>query len=96
MKYQKNKLFTSGFTKIFLIIVLFLIFLTWFLFNIINNKTFFDASLHNLLSIFCVIFISYFLVQQDNNRRRVIDKISRLVNSIQELIEDEDFGSFET
>lgn len=63
--------------------------LIWSIYNGFNNGKFLEASLIQILTLVVAIFISYFLVQHKNDRRRKADFINKMLQEIVLQVEDE-------
>ena len=71
-----------------MLLVAVLIFLV--IYNSFKFDRFLEASLSSCLSIACVIGVSYFLVQNQTDKRRKKEILLRLLTSIQDLVTDRD------
>ncbi len=66
------------------------------IYNIINNKKFFDASITALLTIVIAIIFSYWFTQIKSDKRKRSEKIDSMLYKIQSIISDPGFLSVET
>lgn len=66
------------------------------IYNVINNKLFLKVSASSLLTMFIAVIVSFWLVQLKNDKRKLNDKIDKLVYKIQDIISSSDFTSCET
>lgn len=66
------------------------------IYNVINNKKFFDASITALLTIVIAIIFSYWFTQIKSDKRKRSEKIDSMLYKIQSIISDPGFLSVET
>lgn len=81
-----SKIFGIGF---------FIGYVTLFVYNIVTNNTFFKASATTFITIGIAIFVSYYLVQRDNNRRKQKDVVYDFILKFQSFIEQEHMYNFD-
>lgn len=85
---MKNKISMSG---IILLSILFILAIPLVITNIKGNNEFFDTSITSLLSLITVIYVSFYLTQKINDKRKKLDHIIELLEKIQVTINNDDF-----
>lgn len=73
---------------ILVIILLVAISIPLIYFNIRNNQNFFVVSISSLLTLYLSIFVSYYLVQRNNNKRNQKEIYVKLLTDMQKLVTD--------
>lgn len=76
--YVKNNKF-----KFFCLILIIIAFGVWAIWNYFNNKTFLIANFVDIVTIFLLVFVSYFLVENKNNMQKKREIIGIVLDEIQ-------------
>ena len=82
MVKAKNYLIKNKF-KVVVVLIFIILFLLWMFFNLKVNKNFLKASLYDLMTIFFLVFVSYFLVEKHNDVQKKREVISIILDEIQ-------------
>lgn len=65
------------------------------IFNLMNNgELFWQATFYQIMSLLAVVFITYFLTQRLNDKRRKIDTVDHLLNEIQMMVNRQELHGY--
>lgn len=76
--------------RLVVIILLAIALVWWSVYNVKNNSNFLTASLANIVTIGLAVFVSYFLTQRGNNKRRQKDIVYGLLQDLYQQVSSDE------